>query len=902
MSELKMVRYQLLRVESAIKSIVQYLIDALVKPSSKDTETRMIHLLPDNHIRGESNYYYVMTTIWYVITNYPEHALPWKVQQRGADLNAPFDIPWLDDVQHWKGTGLMDGDNRLPDDNYVFDKTIKIKAALLKWFHYGSVLNLIKFGAIPCAWAPKPRRGMDFEDTVRQLERKAKIALATQVATQPDYSERDEIVDRLAFVAGELQLDTDRQIWSRLGAPRWVNRRIDISDMASKRIMARDYSRELNPGLSSPDYDGVTSGPWEIHALCHHSRLLVVNQKYSEVAAHPIEREMNHVKMRAELEKFRGKLRWFLASDATLVPCWDRSSLVARRGWLRSEATSVLATTLIDICLKDLDRTFEAQIAQLRHRAESRIRGESPAINRRSTRPMSVNFQESDTSINTKLLNEFLDRKVVELDRGGSSSTPAIDWMAFKPPRRYHPDEFFTSLDDTDNLYKRKNIEAIDLPSGLRDFFNNQAWRSWHGPTSGGAGRVDTGPPGNHEGSASRGLPVQTGLSPSARASNLCGSHNAAADEHSAGEQHLEPLPDGRQKGSGAVYPDYNEFRDIINRGENLAFMSVVDLVSPDTAQVSDAIPLEPRIACTIKDRTAENSDEESEIKKLKKMLSDSLIDQGVQHRFIALTGVPTLLASLDPDPPGTTVGGQPQSFSKEMARNQLKLLAYVLHTESMDCLNSHLLRTSEFSCHKGNRWAARITVRSWKKEYIGPRTSRKSGARGHDVDQSRPNGLDENDPNLLAMEDLPIEMPEFLEDWLRENDFKARDEAYSHAVELKVSSIILSSNAFGDFTKGTIISQIIPKEDLLTLASHSLKLWQQFTHQPQTARCLVFLMILSFLCRSISRDTRDAVDYFAKPLELEVSCHRDACRMFPRLTVSIRAEIIHSKPGRLGI
>lgn len=45
---------------------------------------------------------------------------------------------------------------------------------------------------------------------------------------------------------------------------------------------------------------------------------------------------------------------WFRNAEGTLIPCWERAHAEARKGWLRSEATAVLASTLLLMNEKDM--------------------------------------------------------------------------------------------------------------------------------------------------------------------------------------------------------------------------------------------------------------------------------------------------------------------------------------------------------------------------------------------------------------------------------------------------------------------------------------------------------------------------------------------------------------------
>jgi hypothetical protein len=55
-----------------------------------------------------------------------------------------------------------------------------------------------------------------------------------------------------------------------------------------------------------------------------------------------------------EIESYKWKIYCFLNAEGTLVPCWERAHAKARKGWLRSEATAVLASTLLIMNEKDM--------------------------------------------------------------------------------------------------------------------------------------------------------------------------------------------------------------------------------------------------------------------------------------------------------------------------------------------------------------------------------------------------------------------------------------------------------------------------------------------------------------------------------------------------------------------
>jgi hypothetical protein len=79
---------------------------------------------------------------------------------------------------------------------------------------------------------------------------------------------------------------------------------------------------------------------------------------------------------------------------------------------------------------------------------------------------------------------------------------------------------------------------------------------------------------------------------------------------------------------------------------------------------------------------------------------------------------------------------------------------------------------------------------------------------------------------------------------------------------KLKVSSLILSTNAFGDFSKCTVVSGLFDDDSIIksVIDKDVRKLLGEFFHQPQTARCLVFLLLTGIICQKIVEDYEEAI------------------------------------------
>jgi len=185
-----------------------------------------------------------------------------------------------------------------------------------------------------------------------------------------------------------------------------------------------------------------------------------------------------------------------------------------------------------------------------------------------------------------------------------------------------------------------------------------------------------------------------------------------------------------------------------------------------------------------------------------------------------------------------------------------LELLVYVIHPESAACLGDHIrdiLNFSRFSCQTGDTWVASITLRSW---------------RVHDKDViHRAPGDAPTDPKLQNSADdfyLPTNLKQVWDQVSGINDrtiFKP-----------EVASIILSTNSFGDFSKCTLVAEFIDPDTMRILATKARKVWQKFIHQPQTARCLVFFLLLGNMCEALTGQYETAIGKLSDLLTLDVS------------------------------
>jgi hypothetical protein len=425
------------RIRHAIDRIMAYILKGILRSRSTPLVIR-----PEN--TPGPNYYYVMVTIWYIVKHYPDLEAKWHWKNwYGGEKDRGILGDSLDFRRH----------NPSPWSNHA---VTKVKYSMLKWLHYESVLSL-QGSAIPPVWNAE-------EDKVKRLRYAARTELVKRISLAQPYRADDEIADRLAFLAEELWPDLDNAK--------------KVADRITRRIQDREFTQTLNL-CSTSAKEGSDDGPWEVHALCHHSRLVVAHRKMCATDGGSGD----------EVERFRRKFCQFLTSEASLMPCWERNSLSARRGFLRSESTAVLASTLVNIFQKDLE--------YIRYRDDSRSASRSP-----STSDAGEETHENG-SLTANTQSQVLDGKASGQSQGDPSVyhicpmrhlTPSgepgsaetlltrqletleqltstrglerqIDYLKFRPPQIYHPEEFFKSFEDTPDLYTASAIDRQTVPA-----------------------------------------------------------------------------------------------------------------------------------------------------------------------------------------------------------------------------------------------------------------------------------------------------------------------------------------------------------------------------------------------------------------------------------------------------
>ncbi|PVH68159.1 hypothetical protein DL98DRAFT_522914 [Cadophora sp. DSE1049] len=733
--------YQLQIIQNRIEMVLQYLFQALLRPNS-DTP-----LLPDNMLAFDPNYYYAMMTLCYVSK---------KTQRFKFSWHSPKDMHGWDMIN----STLY---KCVPDDNANFNPAFKDKVVLLKWYHYGSIRELCKENLIPASWLD----GIA-SNTVYRLKRDAIRAAKVKLSSHVPYVADDEILDRLAFLAWHLGLE-DRVESDYCPAT--------LSSLAAKRIRERDFTPGVNSGTSTSTNSGSICGPWEIHALCHHSRLMVASYLYKKTDGRSRDEKMS------EVEHYRERLSEFITAESSVVPGWERTDLATRRGWLRSEATSVLGATILEIYQKDFELLQE----------ERRLHKEKI-------------MQKTETG--AKPLDN--DGNAVDISRPktcpqwcGEERPPGLDWKQYRPPSRYHPEDFFNSLEDTPELFRYSRLHKREVPANLRAYLSGA------------------------------GLRENVNIGDALRA--LIGQDFAKETVLNAISQASISLID--------LTAQKSEQFEFVNRKTSHQYRvrtaGMARLHAIETERAILEGPVRPGEAIH---KVCADEERRREYERVTRRLSNSLVDKGVQHRIL--------------------------SIDSSRHKSLLAHFIYVFHPESADAFSDNILNTSRFSCKNRGVWATHITLRSWSFERFEWTFPRKP------CECERPIFGPTREIAKYYPEDEPIRLPTHLHEALEKLNpeiHDTEDRSPGHIL-LHPSSIVLSTNEFGDFSKCSIISELVTETTLLQLEKDVPKLWQRFIHQPQTGRCLVFLLLLGQLCHAIAQEHLQALEYLRSIMNIEVS------------------------------
>lgn len=195
-------------------------------------------------------------------------------------------------------------------------------------------------------------------------------------------------------------------------------------------------------------------------------------------------------------------------------------------------------------------------------------------------------------------------------------------------------------------------------------------------------------------------------------------------------------------------------------------------------------------------------------------------------------------------------------------------------------------MKISRFSSQNQDEWITRITITSWQ-SCLGtdiPGIVDSKNAKNTQISAKAFEGQSKELSSAHSVMDAtPINLPTRFHELLTNERSKkglvepcpagqAHNKTKSREYCLQVSSFVLVTNSFGDFSKCSIISEIINEKGLKSISEKAWTVWRVFAHQPQTARCLVFFLVLGELCLRIATQYRAVIDAVSSTLNLNVS------------------------------
>jgi hypothetical protein len=228
------------------------------------------------------------------------------------------------------------------------------------------------------------------------------------------------------------------------------------------------------------------------------------------------------------------------------------------------------------------------------------------------------------------------------------------------------------------------------------------------------------------------------------------------------------------------------------------------------------------------------------------------------------------------------------RSFLQSCARSIIQALAYVLHTEALDALDDHFGNCPQFSNVSKSNWEAKLTLIYWTLKIRPEDDYPRNHHSGHSLmfwrkpasssigtqPRDAENGLSsaEADDNFDEGRGKSAQFPP---DYLGQKRVPRLQPAQfslaKHHIEEKATTICLSTNTLGDLGKCTVISRIISEDDMVEFSRKSVDIWNAFIHQPQTTRCILFLLLVGYTCESLAQKYREILEVLKDELGLNV-------------------------------
>ena len=446
----------------------------------------------------ESDSYYLTLTIWYLLGNWRE-AIDMHVLRKAKS-------------QILKMT---------PRDSQYIGKENMAKTHILRWFYHESVRHIDEVLS-----EPEPllhTEGHEEEDEQEYVQDEAddsdgysfelpsllaegeiwdeenphiRAALVTKWRTAAQRSLTAKTASRDAYTEDDEQCD--RLILLAKKELRWSDAEI-CTNLVLKRISDRVRTTSLNPGALPPELDGSfpipKSPPWELHALCHHIRLL--SSLYVDQGDDKPDDDT--------LEQYSKRCLLFMTGEGTVMATWDRNNDKALQGWFGLETSCVVAASLVDMLLRlcieseisgtalttgrpaspdsthSNGATLGTNTSERRDRAQPRRANSTFSIMSAGTLGSDGALHDAD-DVQKATLSRI--SELLEAFRQANKSFRPFNWKTYQPPAPYHMHSFYNSLDDSPHLFKAAETRRVQMRENLRRWLrmddNYDSYPDWN--------------------------------------------------------------------------------------------------------------------------------------------------------------------------------------------------------------------------------------------------------------------------------------------------------------------------------------------------------------------------------------------------------------------------------------
>jgi len=210
-------------------------------------------------------------------------------------------------------------------------------------------------------------------------------------------------------------------------------------------------------------------------------------------------------------------------------------------------------------------------------------------------------------------------------------------------------------------------------------------------------------------------------------------------------------------------------------------------------------------------------------------------------------------------------------------------------HTDALDTFDDHLGVLSQFldirkqvSSDGDDLWITSMTISHWclqneiqsrisKMVYNNEERGREERVKKHSEQFLKDKILEKTEPVSDGM--ITYFPPKNVSDnrgkkstrgWRRKDPLST--------IRYLSMSLVMTGDPNGQYWTCTLVSDLIDEESVLQYTTEARQICQMFIHQQYTARALVFLLLLGYLCDSLSIECENFMDELTSIMGMDVS------------------------------